>query len=214
MGKFNLYVILMILIVSSNSYGQLISKGIKGGVNFANVGGEDAKNPDPQSITAFNAGVFATFNVNGTVVLQPEIIYSVKGFKVSDVLNFFGQNYSIIMTGKIAYLEIPILVKLTMPSSTDDIFKPNIFIGPELAIKLSAKVRSEVTGQPSQEQDLQNISSSDYGAIIGVGTDINLSTIGLTIDARYDYGLNNVTSTQNPVDVKHRVFSVNCGIKF
>jgi hypothetical protein len=182
--------------------------GIKAGLNVATTGGADASS---QSITSFNAGMFATFNVAGLLAIQPELLYTVKGYKVSyAVLDEIGPIPfgSGNVTGKISYLEIPILFKLN--TSSLSIIRPNIFAGPEVAFKLSSKA---VSGSPSSEQDLQNINSTDFGIIIGMGININLPITTLMIDIRYDIGMRVLHSSTNPPDIKNRVLTLNAGIE-
>ena len=198
----------IIVIVSTSSFGQSISTGVKVGLNSATTGGSDASG---QSITSFNAGVFATFDVAGLLALQPELLYTMKGYKASypvlDVLGPipFGSGN---LTAKISYLEIPVLFKLN--TSSLRMIRPNIFAGPEVAFKLSSKATS---GSPSSEQDLQNINSTDFGIIVGAGVNINLPITTLMVDIRYDIGMRDLNSSSNPPDIKNRVLSLNAGIE-
>jgi hypothetical protein len=206
--------------MTTNTSGQSINTGIKVGLNFATVG-QYADGANPQSITTFNAGVFAKFTLLDLLALQPELLYTMKGFKdnylpegVPTGSTFPPEN--IIITWNISYFEIPVLLKLNIPSSSFGIIKPNIFAGPEISFKLSAKQKSKTVGQPSYEQDLTNINSTDLGIIFGVGADINLPIATIMIDVRYDLGMRSVDRTlesaQNPSTMKNRVISVNAGI--
>jgi Outer membrane protein beta-barrel domain len=196
-----------IFIISTNSLSQSINSGIKVGLNDATTGGSDASS---QSITSFNAGIFATLDVAGLLDLQPELLYTLKGYKVTYPVALqiapipFGSGT---VTAKISYMEIPVLLKLNTTSL--GIIRPNIFAGPEIAFKLSSKAMS---GSPSSEQDLQNINSVDYGIIIGAGIDIDLPITVFMIDIRYDIGLKDLNSTSNPPDIMNRVLSLNAGI--
>ena len=194
----------IIFLVSSSSFGQSINTGVKVGLNSATIGGSDASG---QSITSFNAGIFATFNVAGLLALQPELLYTLKGYKmdypvatIQEPIPFGSGN----VTGKISYLEIPVLLKLN--TSSFSIIRPNIFAGPEVAFKLSSKATS---GSPSSEQDLQNINATDFGIIVGAGININLPVTTIMVDIRYDIGIRDLNSYSNPPDIKNRVLSLN-----
>ncbi len=199
---------IIIVLVSTSSLGQSINTGVKVGLNSATIGGSDASG---QSITSFDAGMFASFNLAGLLALQPELLYTMKGYKASypvlDVIGPipFGSGN---LTAKISYLEIPVLLKLN--TSSFGIIKPNIFAGPEVAFKLSGKATS---GSPSREQDLQNINSTDFGIIVGAGININLPITTLMVDIRYDIGMRDLNSYSNPPDIKNRVLSLNAGIE-
>ena len=198
----------IIVLVSTSGLAQSINTGVKVGLNSATIGGSDASG---QSITSFNAGIFATFDVAGLLALQPELLYTMKGYKASypvpDVIGPipFGSGN---LTAKISYLEIPVLLKLN--TSSLGIIRPNIFAGPEVAFKLSSKATS---GSPSSTQDLQNINSTDFGIIFGAGLNINLPITTIMVDIRYDIGMRDLNSSANPPDIKNRVLSVNAGIE-
>jgi hypothetical protein len=198
----------IIVLISTSGLGQSINTGVKVGLNSATIGGSDASG---QSITSFNAGIFATINVAGLLALQPELLYTLKGYKMNYPVATeqgpipFG---SVNVTGKISYLEIPVLLKLN--TSSLSIIRPNIFAGPEVAFKLSGKATS---GSPSSEQDLQNINSTDFGIIVGAGININLPITTVMVDIRYDIGMRVLNSSPNPPDIKNRVLTLNAGIE-
>ena len=199
---------IIILIISTSGLSQSMNMGVKVGLNDATAGGANASS---QSITAFNAGVFTTLDIAGLLALQPELLYTMKGYKVQYTVTDgvtpiqFGSG---IMTGKISYLEIPVLLKLH--TSSFGIVRPNIFAGPEVAFKLTSKA---ISGSPSSEQDLQNINSTDFGIIVGAGINIDLSITTLMVDIRYDIGMRNLYSSANPSDIFNRVASLNVGIR-
>jgi Outer membrane protein beta-barrel domain len=194
--------------MSTNAFGQSINMGVKAGLNIATVGGRDAGG---QSVTSFNAGIFGTFNVAGLLALQPELLYSIKGYKMS-----YAELAKIgpvpvgagDVTSKISYLEIPVLIKLN--TSSFRIIKPNIFAGPEIAFKLNGTMTA---GLSSQGQNITNVTSTDFGIIVGAGADINLPMATLIVDIRYDYGMRVLYSYSNPPDLKNRVLSLNAGIE-
>ena len=209
------------MLITASSSGQSINTGIKIGLNFATVN-QYTNGTNPQSITTFNAGVFAKFSLLDLLALQPEILYTVKGFKDSYLPEGVptGSHFppeNITVTTNISYLEIPILLKLNDPSSSQSIIKPNVFAGPEISFKLNAKQKSETTGQPSYEQDQTDINSTDLGIIFGIGAEINLPFATIMIDLRYDLGMRSVDkaleSAQNPSIMKNRVVSLNAGIE-
>ena len=165
MQKYFFLIFIIILLISASGLGQSINTGVKVGLNSASTGGKDASS---QSITSFNAGFFASLNVIGLLSLQPELLYTMKGYKVEYPVPLqigpipFGSG---LLTAKISYLEIPVLLKLNTSSFRP--LWPNIFVGPELAFKLSSKA---ISGSPSSEQNLQNINSTDFGIVFGAGS--------------------------------------------
>jgi len=207
--KRNLFLTCTIVVfISSSGYSQSINTGVKAGLNIASTGGADASG---QSITSFNAGMFATINVAGLLALQPELLYTVKGYKVNyPVADETGpiSTGSGSVTAKISYLEIPVLLKLN--TSSLRIIRPNIFAGPEVAFKVRSK---GLIGASSNEEDLQNVNSTDFGIIFGAGININLPTTTIMVDIRYDLGMRVLYTYYNPPDIKNRVLTLNAGIE-
>ena len=197
-------------------FGQSRIEGVKVGINFAAISGV-TNSLNNQSITAFNAGVFTTLDIAGLLALQPELLYTMKGFKLTRVItNEAGPTPPLpfFVTGNNSYFEIPVLLKLKFPSSSLGIIRPNVFAGPEVAFGLSSKLTAQST-DPSLTEDNgseANSKPTDFGIIIGAGADINLPGVTLIIDVRYDMGMKSLDFSQGPDQIKNRVLTINAGI--
>ncbi|AWH83663.1 PorT family protein [Flavobacterium album] len=77
--------------------------GIKGGVNFANLTGNDADAFD--GLTSFHIGALMEFNILDRITLQPELLYSVQGAKND------GEEY------KLNYMTLPVMVEFDIDGS-------------------------------------------------------------------------------------------------
>jgi hypothetical protein len=207
----------LIALTSYDSFGQSGIKGVKVGLNFATVDGA-TNYIDNRSITTFDAGVFATFDVFALIALQPELLYTMKGYKltynVPQDIGILARSDHLVVTGNNSYLEIPVLLKLNIPSSSLGIIKPNVFAGPEIAFALISKVKIEDTDPVYLQgnDDLTNTKTSDYGIIFGAGADINLPTITFMFDVRYDIGMKTLNLPQGPSHIKNRIITLNAGI--
>jgi len=206
--KKGFYVAMFILLASTVAFGQLgigISKGIKGGLNFATVGGSDAST-GTTSNTGVAIGVFAEISLPGPISIQPEVLYSVKGYKL-DVPGISST------TGTYSYIDIPVLVKfylLPLP-----VFKPFFFAGPSFGLLMSAKEKKDNTFlSTSSEADVKDITTgTDIGLVIGVGAKLSLLVIDLTVDARYNMGLSTLDKS-GITKVYNRVVAVYVGVAF
>jgi len=211
--KKSLMVVVLLLVLSGGLYSQIsIGKGVKGGLNIATAGGADAEKFGAISaVTQFNAGVFVNIGLPGPLSIQPEVLYSVKGAKVAGT--FSGTPFT--TTATVTYVDIPVLLKFNIPLVPGSPVKPNIFAGPGVGILLTAKSKTEVPGSPTTESDDKSTTESmDFGAIVGVGVDVNLVAVTLMVDARYYFGLKTTDKSPapGPFDVKNRVISVNVGL--
>lgn len=185
------------------SFGQVaISKGIKGGINFANLGGSDVEDTD--SRTAFNVGVFAGIQLANILYLQPEVLYTMKGA----TQKFDFQGTTIKTTVKLTYLEIPVLFRLNVPVQGSNV-APNFFAGPALAFKLSAKAKAEGGGQ-SAEEDIEEVKSTDFSLVFGAGLGVG----PVSFDVRYSLGLSSIDDSAENADVKNNVISINGAFSF
>jgi hypothetical protein len=153
--------------------------GIKGGINFSNLYAKDAA--DNKMLTGFNLGLFAKLPINKTFAIQPELYYTTKGAQVT----YTGEVIDGIAKFNFNYLELPLLFVVNV---TDNI---NIHAGPYLAYMLNGKVKNESNVNLFNFEE--NINTEDYNkfdAGIAAGAGIDLG--GVSLGARYTYGLTNV----------------------
>jgi len=149
---------------------DLKQSGIKGGINWANLTGEDTENTD--TATLYTVGGFAVLNLSSKTKLRPEVLYTKKGYDA----NFLGMSFD----ARLTYLEIPILFQHNLPSRNRDNVA-NVFIGPALGFLLSAKAAGiDVKNQTE---------STEVSLHFGGGTTINRK---FTMDVRYSLGLTSI----------------------
>ncbi len=198
-------IVLMFTLCSSSVFaGGLTGKGLKGGLNFANLRGDDVEDLDLNSKMGFCAGGFITYSINDMLAIQPEILFTMKGTKQEEEL--WGETFK--QTISLNYLEIPVLAKLSIPGQGS--FVPNLFIGPYLAIKLTGKVKVEYAGE-SEEEDIEDLKGTDFGLVFGGGVDFALGSSKVTVDARYTLGLTTIDASEWEADIKNGVFSLMVG---
>ena len=132
--------------------------GIKGGLNLANVYGDEADALDPEAFTSFHAGIYAQFALAQKFSLQIEGLYSRKGYE-ADIENRFD------------YLELPFLAVYNI---TDNL---SLHLGPQLSVMVSAK-------QDGDEVNMENLNTFDYGLAGGAEARFRMFRLG----ARYNLG--------------------------
>lgn len=202
-----IFTILVVFTLSSTwAFAQRLTAGLKAGMNIANIHGDDVEDVWDSKI-GICAGGFITCSLSGLFAIQPELLFTMKGSKAEEAGNK--------VTMKLNYLEIPVLVKLSIP--TPGIVKPSLFVGPSLAIKLSAKAKVEFAGESEEEDISEELKSTDFGLVFGGGIDFGLGRGKLTVDGRYTLGL---ATTHEPeegeeeVDMKNGVISIMVGYSF
>lgn len=186
------------------------SIGLKGGINLADLHGDDVRADTDFKVGAVGGG-FVTYSINDWVALQGELLYSQKGAESNQMI----LGLPVDVTGKLDYIEIPVLAKLTIPTNT--ILTPNIFIGPAFSFLVSANVKAESMGVTIIDEDTKdNQESFDFGMVFGGGVDVKVGTGKLTADVRYVLGLLNVDDPPigEAPDIMNSVISFMVGYGF
>ncbi|MGB5675730.1 MAG: porin family protein [Gemmatimonadota bacterium] len=180
--------------------------GVKGGINVANISTNVEDFPDIiDSKTGFVGGAFATFGLGSLFALQPELLYSQKGFEASEgVLSAqLGTNY----------IEIPVLLKAQFKLA---MLRPAIYAGPVLSLETGCTVSiSDVSVDCSDDEGFVDRKTSEWGAAFGANLDFILGPVILILDARYQLGLTNLADVpDSDEEVKNRVWQIMAGVGF
>ena len=159
--------LLMMNLIHLNDVYSQIRYGVKGGMNISNVKFKEIDN-DQENLTSFHFGGVTQFMVTEKLFLEPELLYSHKGWTIPDDL--MNKDVSL----HLHYLNLPILFGYR--------FKQNIsfFIGPELGYNFNT-TRKDITGS----QRIKIYEKLDVGILIGTSLQV-YKNIGL--DVRYIYG--------------------------
>ncbi len=185
--KKRIYLTLFLIIAGlTGIYAQSLNFGIKGGANFSNFKGSSA-NFNTNSITSYHAGAFIDLGVSERVSIQPEVLYSTIGAKVSfeGALDEFRN--------KLGYISIPVLAKFYLIPN-----RLSIDLGPQVSFLLNEK----------ENVNVEKSNSYDFSVAGGV----TLRVLGpLFIQGRYNLGLNDVKPN---ADATNRVFQLSAGLRF
>lgn len=195
------YVRSCVLVLLMISLAQAMPFGIKGGMSFATLSGDDIIDCDWRQ--GMCVGVFTEYSILGLMTIQPELLYVRKGAECG-VDPFTGTDIGETYTVRLDYLELPVLASLSFPLPS--LVKPRIFAGPYVAYNLTA-AGSFVTQSPT---DLDFIKAFDYGAVVGVGTDLDFLLAKVMLDGRYTFGLASIHEDGD--DIKNRTISVMLGL--
>jgi len=149
-----------------------ISLGLKAGGTYSTFVGDNANYTYPltstKSMFGFHAGAFVNIGITKLFAFQPELIYSEKGTKYTNIDNFT----------RLGYLDIP----LAFHVNADGLF---FEAGPQVGFLLNAKNKS---GSISTDvKDSYN--DIDFGYLFGLGYQ---RKSGPGIGLRYNGGFTNV----------------------
>lgn len=165
--------------------------GLKGGVNFANLRGSDRDlRGSLSTLTSFHAGAYAQFSLSDAFSLQPEVLYSRKGFERADSAFRYD------------YIEVPVLAVFNITETI------SLHAGPQVGVMLAAK-------EGGREINMEPLNTFEYGVVGGAEARFDRFRLG----ARYNLGLADIRKENNlgariNEDIKNAVFQVYLGIGF
>ena len=208
--KSKILLLLATFLIAGSAFGQSSRIGAKAGLNMSNMTVEG--NNDQNLKFGLNAGLFGKFMLNETFALQPELLYSSKGFK-----NNFDE--SLIADGEakfnLNYIDIP--VKLVYYLAEDFSFQFGPYVGYLLGanVDTDAEVLDFFNVDSADELKRDRFNALDYGLIGGLEFELEPLVVGFS----YNLGLAKVAADNEPTeemlgDAKNTVIRVYAGILF
>lgn len=179
--------------------------GLKIGGNYSNVYDTEGNSFDSDPKFGVVLGGFASIPLGKSLGLQPEVLFSQKGFKATGVL--LGSTYDLTRTTN--YLDIPLLI------SIKPIPNLSLLIGPEYSYLLSVKnefKNGSTTILQEQEFDNDNIRKNTLGFL--VGADINIDKLVISGRLGWDLVNNNGDGTSTTPRYKNAWYQFTLGYLF
>lgn len=167
---------------AQESRAQGVRVGVKAGANLSNLAGDVTNEDRFENKFGFVGGVMlnAPLIADGFLSIQPELLYSQKGFK-NDGSSLFG-TYKYEGRANYNYLDLPVLVKI----NAGGFF---VEAGPQFnyLINRNDETRRYINGQQvaytNAEYDLDNVNRFEVGYAAGLGFQ---SKNGVILDLRYN----------------------------
>lgn len=182
---------------ADNKTSKEISFGVKGGVNFATITGDDFDSPDAR--TSFHVGALIEFPLADIFSLQLEGMYSGQGFESDIDGGIVGGDGKI--EYQLDYINVPVLLKLYATKGL------SFEVGPQFGFKVNEEIDADADSDPG---DLETNEAKDFD--MGIAGGLTFQTdMGLFISGRYVYGL---TEILEDADAHNSVFQISAGFKF
>ncbi|WP_205503443.1 porin family protein [Rufibacter psychrotolerans] len=161
-----------------------IKVGIKAGGNFSNWTGDDVEAFEELFDTkmeykfGFHAGLFADYSFSEMVSVRPELLYSLKGWKMEEEDETFKVNLS--------YIDVPILARIKAGALFFE-------LGPTVSFNVASKYKL-TGGDEDEDGDFKDVfggdpETVDIGYAAGLGYEL---PVGVGIGLRYNGGLSKV----------------------
>lgn len=162
--------------------------GIKGGVSFTTVRGSGADGMGKTDLkTSFHAGAFAQLRVTNSFSVQPELLYSRKGF--------LGEGTAAAPSVKLDYIDLPILAVYNLS------YRWSVHAGPQIGFLVAYR-------ENDREMDRGNYRATDVGGAVGIEFRAAFARLG----ARYNHGFIDVNTATS--DLKNSALQFYLGIGF
>ncbi len=198
-----------VFLISASSYAQFTQYGVKAGLNLSNMTVDDSN--DRNLRTGFHAGVFGRLGISEFFSLQPELLYTTKGFT---------NNYDIAIAQSdvdfnLNYIEIP--VNLVYHLSEDFAFQLGPYIGylAGVNVETNNEVLEFFDFDTTSDIDRDNFKTFDFGVTAGLDFTVEQFLFGF----KYNLGLTSVAKDNIPGELlgdeaKNTVIQIYAGILF
>ena len=213
-----------LLLSATYSYAQ-ISVGAKAGVYTSSIDVTDAVDGLTQNVeglTTATLGIVTEIGISENFAFQPELLYTTKGFKISEGLNInlggFPIPAGVTASTKINYLEVPLLAKYKFGNEA---LRFNVTAGPVVSYAANAHLDTRANLlldlnpiKTNIDLDALNYERLEISASIGVGMEYETDNGAFFADARYVHGFSDLYNA--PVvdlNLKNRGVGVTVGYK-
>lgn len=171
---------LLVAAAAPAAHAQGVRFGVKAGANLSNLSGNVVNQDFYKNRWGFHGGVMVNFGLGDIVSIQPEVLYSQKGFKYSDT-----QIGTIRNTGNVRYdyLDVPLLVRVRAAGLFFE-------VGPQYSYLLNVSTdRTQTVGGTvvgnigSGTTNLDNVRRNELGYVGGLGYQ---ASNGVMLGVRYN----------------------------
>lgn len=179
--------------------------GVKLGLNYSNVYDAQGDNFVADAKFGVALGGFVSIPIGSFIGVQPELLYSQKGYKSSGT--FLGTSYS--MTRTTDFLDIPIYFVVKPVENISLLF------GPQYSYLL--KRTDDFTGGSLTASDIQTYTNDNLRKnIFGLagGLDINIDHLIIGLRAAWDTTSNNGDGTSSTPRYKNMWYQATLGFRF
>ena len=204
---------LLLVALFSLSFAQAqVKLGVKGGINYSNVAGNLRDEVSYDNKVGFLGGVTANIPLisDGFLSLQPELLYSQKGYQYrDDEVTINNAKYSIKGKRNFNYLDLPVLLRVNAGGL---IFEGGPQASYLLGIRDNTEIENEGTGNDTKtwnKIEKDNLAELEIGYVAGVGYQ---TPMGVGIGLRYNGSINHLAKSDpnndELVNARHSAFQL------
>lgn len=184
---------------------DVVSFGFKAGTNYSNVYDEQGNDFVADSKFGLAAGAFVSIPFGKLIGIQPEILFSQKGFKSTGT--YLGSTYS--MTRTTDFIDVPLLF------AVKPISQVTLLFGPQFSYLLEQ--RDEFTGgniSTTQQQEFDNNDVTKNIMALTGGVDLNVESFVVGVRAGWDIKTNEGDGNSSTPRYKNMWYQATVGYRF
>ena len=205
------------LFVTTDLMAQGTMVGGKAGFNVSDLSFDAAPGEAIDTRTDFVGGGFVSFPVGDYFAIQPEVLYTRKGAKISD------SEEDVEVEAKVDYVEIPVLLVARLMDQNSST-RPIVYAGPAVSFETKCEFEGSVEGVSASvdcdrlsevggDEDIET-KGTDFGLVFGGGVEFNAGSAVIILEGRYNVGLVDINDTTDDEEIKNRAFSFMAGVGF
>ena len=183
--------------VAANAQGVVV----KGGWNYANVSIDKSVTVSDMKSgrSGWQIGVGYQTETSSGFSFQPELVYKVTGYKLSDATDL-----------RLGYLEVPLNVQWG-PDLV--VARPFIFAGPYVGVKLTNSLKGSEGSQVTDEV-IKHLKKAEFG--LGVGLGVNIFRFQIAGKYNWNFGAISDAASVDYTTLagKPRTFEISVGFRF
>lgn len=202
---------LLVAAAAPAAHAQGVRFGVKAGANLSNLSGDLVNQDQYKNRFGFQGGVMVNFGLGDIISIQPEVLYSQKGFKYADEQFGLVRN-----TGNVRYdyLDVPVLVRVRAAGIFFE-------VGPQYSYLMNVStdrtqtLNGAVVGNVgSGTTNLDNVQRNELGYVGGLGFQ---ASNGVMLGVRYtgaftDFAKNNNYSNDDFRNARNSTFQAYVGV--
>jgi opacity protein-like surface antigen len=197
---------------------QGLALGVEGGVNFSKVHVNPAlTGADISNRTGVRIAGVLRYGFAGPIGIETGVAWSQKGAKVADPSGS-GLEENV----HLDYFQVPLFLTLTIPTGPSPVH-PRLFAGPQVGFQSRCNISatdgtttvSAACDSPDLGESGLQTKKTTFGLAFGGGLDFDVGgPVTLTVDGRYELGLNDINDSGVAGDpsIKNRSFSISGGL--
>lgn len=186
---------LLVTAVAPAAHAQGVRFGVKAGANLSNLSGDLVNQDQYKNRVGFQGGVMVNFGLSDIISIQPEVLYSQKGFKYADQqFTVLGNTFRNTGNVRYDYLDVPILVRVRAAGIFFEVGPQYSYLMQVSTDRTQTRNGNVISNSGSGTTNLDNVQRNELGYVGGLGYQ---ASNGLMLGVRYSGAFTDFAKNDN-----------------